>query len=64
MPNSGDILKEKSLNNSQIIALCFFLVSATYTVTTVLERIEKQEKKIEYVNDRIDRKFKQLKEGE
>ena len=60
MPDT-DILKSKTLSNGQIIALCFFLVSATFTVTKIILDIEKAKERIEYVNERIDKKFEQLK---
>lgn len=61
MPDS-DILKEKTLSNGQVIGLVFFLVGATFTVTKILDNIDKNAERIEYVNERVDRKFKQIKE--
>ncbi len=55
----GDILKTKTLSNGQVIALVFFLVSATFTVTKIVIDIQTTKERIEYVNDRIDKKFKQ-----
>lgn len=62
MPDSGDILKQKALSNGQIIDLVFFAVSATFTVTKIVLDIETTKERIEYVNQRIDKKFKQVKE--
>lgn len=61
MPDT-DILKVKTLSNGQIIALVFFAISATFTVTKIILDIEKTKERIEYVNDRIDRKIKSVKE--
>ncbi len=60
MPDS-DILKAKTLSNGQIIALVFFAVSATFTVTKIILDVETIKERIEYVNDRVDRKIKQIK---
>lgn len=61
MPDS-DILKAKTLSNGQIIALVFFAVSATFTVTKIILDIEMAKERIEYVDDRADRKDKKLEE--
>jgi predicted ABC-type ATPase len=63
IPDS-DILKSKTLSNGQIIALVFFAFSATFTVTKLVLDIESTKERIEYVNERIDKKFHQLKETE
>ena len=47
MPDT-DILKAKTFSNGQVIA-----------VTKILERLDRHEVRIEYVNKRIDKKFKQ-----
>ena len=60
MPDT-DILKSKTLSNGQIIALVFFAISATFTVTKVVYDIETAKERIEYVNERIDKKFEQIK---
>lgn len=62
MPDSGDILKARTLSNGQIIALVFFSVSATFTVTKIVLDIETTKGRIEYVNERIDKKFNQVTE--
>jgi hypothetical protein len=72
MPDT-DILKAKSLNNGQVIGLCIVLITwavsaslSWYKMTDMQEDFNKELKivkeRTEYVNDRIDRKFKQAKE--
>jgi len=61
MPDT-DILKVKTLSNGQILALVFFAISATFTVTKIVIDVDDVKARIEYVNDRIDRKFKQQKD--
>ncbi len=56
MPDT-DILKVKTLSNGQIIALVFFAISATFTVTKVIHDIEEVKERVEYVNDRLSRKL-------
>jgi len=58
MPDT-DILKQKSLNTGQIMALVFFAVSATFAVTKIVLDIEHNKERIEQVDRRVDKKFKQ-----
>jgi hypothetical protein len=60
MPDDN-ILKAKTLSNGQILALVFFAISATFTVTKIIIDIEDIKERVEYVNDRIDRKIKNIK---
>jgi len=61
MPDT-DILKVKTLSNGQILALVFFAITATFTVTKIVIDVEDVKTRIEYVNDRIDRKIQQVAE--
>lgn len=47
-----------------VIAIVSIAISTTAFVTGVLYQIDQNSERIEYVNDRMDRKFDQLKKGE
>lgn len=75
-----DITKQRSLLNwAQTIALCAFLIGATWAIAKIHSRFEimetehtsfeaqiakdraQDQKRVEYVDERIDKKFNQLK---
>lgn len=62
MPDQ-DISKQRSFQNWHVIALLSVTITATAFVTGVLYKIDRLEERLEYVNERIDKKFNQLKES-
>jgi len=58
MPDT-DILKQKSLNTGQIIGLVMLAISSTFAVTKIVLDIEHQKDKLNYTNERIDKKHNQ-----
>lgn len=61
MPDQ-DISKERSFQNWHVIAIVSLSITATAFVTRVLVKLDQQGERIEYVNQRIDKKFNQVKE--
>jgi len=59
MADIEDISKARSFQNWHVIALISITITATAFVTRVLVKMDRDESRIEYVNDRIDKKFKQ-----
>ena len=55
-----DITKERSFQNWHVIGLISLTITATAFVTRVLVKMDTNAERIEYVNDRIDKKFKQI----
>lgn len=59
-----DISKERSFQNWQVILIVSLTITCTAFVTRVLVKMDQQGERIEYVNERIDKKFNQLKESD
>lgn len=61
MPDN-DITKFRTFQNWQVIALLSVTISITSFATGVIYQIDQTANRVEYVNDRIDRKASQLTE--
>ena len=57
-----DISKHRSFQNWHVIALISLTITVTAFVTRVLVKMDSNAERIEYVNKRIDKKFKQVTE--
>jgi|15BtaG_2_1085339.scaffolds.fasta_scaffold00010_51 hypothetical protein len=55
----ADISKQRTFPNWLVVAMISLAVTSTVFVTGVTYQIDQLEKRIEYVNDRLSRKFKQ-----